>query len=197
MIDGLRNIIDEDSLRIIVTLLDHAIIQAKVGRAIAEPFKSNIGAPQGDSLSPVLFAVYLELAMREIRAACPRPAQDLSVPKEIIYADETDFISTSNEVLDSIEPTAKRILGTYNLSMNTDKTEKTVLKRETTKEEETWHTTKKLGTLLGESEEMQRRKQLAACSFNNLWNIWSRRHKKINVFKRLRLYDAYITPILT
>ena len=123
------------------------------------------------------------------------PAQRLY--QHIKRGDDTDFISTSNEVLETIEPEAKRILGTYNLSINTDKTEKTVLTREETKEEETWDTTKKLGTLLGETEEMRRRKQLAACSFNNLWRIWSRKHNKINASKRLQLYNEYITPILT
>jgi hypothetical protein len=198
MQDGLRNIIDEDSLRMVSVLLDQTTLQAKVGRALSSPFETNIGAPQGDSLSPVLFIIYLELAMREIRAACPRPIEDQSLPNEIIYADDTDFISTSCQVIEEIEPTAKIILGEHNLSMNTDKTERTTLKRESKKEDETWRTTKKLGTLLGDREEMQRRKQLAAASFNNLKRIWSRnKRNKISTERRLRLYNAYITPILT
>ena len=197
MLDGLQSIIDEDSLRMVYTLLDKTTLQAKLGTALSKPFDTNIGAPQGDSLSPVMFTVYLELAMREIRAACPRPAQDLAVPNEIIYADDTDFVSTSQDVINNIEPRAKTILAEHNLAMNTEKTERTVLRRETTKEEETWRTTKKLGTLLGEPEEMRRRKQLVAFSFNNLWRIWSRKRNKISTERRLRLYNAYITPILT
>jgi hypothetical protein len=83
------------------------------------------------------------------------------------------------------------------LAVNSDKTDLTTLRRETAKEDETWRSTKKLGTLLGDYEEMRRSKQLAAVSFNNLWRIWSRKNNKISTTRRLRLYDAYITPILT
>ena len=31
------------------------------------PFLSSIGTPQGDRLSPVLFIVYLEAALKEVR----------------------------------------------------------------------------------------------------------------------------------
>ena len=40
--------------------------------------------------------------------------------------------------------------------MNTEKTEWTTLKRGKEKKDETWRTTKKLGTLLGDREEMLR-----------------------------------------
>ena len=46
-------------------------------------------------------------------------------------------------------------------------------------------------------EEMRCRKQLAAVSFSNLWRLWSHKNNKINTERRLRLCDAYITPILT
>jgi hypothetical protein len=180
ILDELKSIIDKDSLRMVHILFERTALQAKIGTELSAPFDTNIGAPQGDCLSPVLFTIYLELAMREIRTACPRPAQDMAVPHEIINADDTDFVSTSQEVVDSIEPKAEAILAQHNLSMNTDKTERTILRREKLKQDETWRTTKKLGTLLGEPEEMRRRKQLAAFSFNNLWRIWSRKRNKIS-----------------
>jgi hypothetical protein len=43
---------------------------------------------------------------------------------------------------------------------------------------------------------MRRRKQLTAVSFNKLSLIWKRKNNKISIERRLRLYDAYITPIL-
>ena len=81
---------------------------------------------------------------------------------EIIYADDTDFISTSPETLANIEPIPKTVLESWNLAMNTDKTDWTTLKRVKEKKNETWRNTKKLGTLLGDREEMQRRKQLSS-----------------------------------
>ncbi len=193
----LRTIIDEDSWRIVVALLDHTTLQAKIKNALSEPFETNIGAPQGDSLSPVLFTIYLELAMREIRTTCPRPQQDLLIPNEAIYADDTDYISGSKEVLKAIEPVAKTILGNWNLAMNTEKTELTHLIRKDRKEDEAWRNTKKLGTLLGDSEEMRRRKQLAAASFKNLSCLWTGKRNKLSLERKLKLYNAYIIPVLT
>jgi hypothetical protein len=67
--------------------------------------------------------------MMEIRAACPRPLHDLHIPNEAIFANDTDYISGSKEVLNAIEPEAKSILGNCYLAVNTDKTELTHLKR--------------------------------------------------------------------
>ena len=33
---------------------------------LTKPFSSNIGSPQGDGLSPLLFAIYLEAAVRDL-----------------------------------------------------------------------------------------------------------------------------------
>ena len=164
----LPNIIDNDCWRMVKKLLENTSLQAKIGRALSNPFETNIGAPQCDSLSPVLFVIYLELAMRQIRAACQRPGQDNAVPNEIIYADDTDFISTLMVVLNDIERKASDILQAWNLTMNKEKTERTTLKRETNREDEQWRKPKKLGTLLGDSEEMRRRKQLATVSLKNI-----------------------------
>ena len=67
-----------------------------------------------------------------------------------------------------------------------------------TPEEEAWRKTKKLGTLLGDSEEMRRRKQLASAAFHKLDTIWHRqKHNKISLAKRFRLHNAYVMPVLT
>lgn len=126
-----------------------------------------------------------------------RPPLDSTIPNEIEYADDTDFISKSEAVVDSIQAEAPKILKSWNLAMNSDKTEKIVLKRETNKDNEKWRTSKKLGTLLGDYEEMQRRKQLASAAFGKLRDLWSGKNNKISVEKRIRLYNAYVTPILT
>ena len=76
-------------------------------------------------------------------------------------------MSISIEVIESTETASKITLGAWNLAVNTDKIEKTKLKREVKKATETWRSTKKLG----DYEEMRRRKQVAAVSFNNLWRL--------------------------
>lgn len=82
--------------------------------------------------------------------------------------------------------------------MNTEKTELTHLKRHENKTDETWRETKKLGTMLGDSEELKRRKQLAATAFKNLSKLWeNRRRNKLSRERKFQLYNAYITLLLT
>ncbi|GFR69585.1 hypothetical protein ElyMa_005635600 [Elysia marginata] len=55
----------------------------------------NVGTPQGDSLSPVLFTIYLEHALKEVRPVLPKPSTPLEkvLPIEIAYADDVDFVA--------------------------------------------------------------------------------------------------------
>ncbi|GFS11343.1 hypothetical protein ElyMa_006669300 [Elysia marginata] len=67
------------------------------------PFMSNVGTPQGDSLSPVLFTIYLENALREIRTTLPEP--NSSYGREIPIGDAVfiifDKFSSTGGGLDS------------------------------------------------------------------------------------------------
>ena len=191
-----KSIFEEDEWRIIEKLLAQTTLQAKINNILSDPFETTIGAPQGDSLSPVIFTVYLELALRELRASNKRPKEDINLPAEICYADDTDFISTSQEYLESINKTAQTILEKWNLKTNTEKTDLTILERKKEKQDEHWRKSKKLGTLLGDDEELKRRKQLAANAMNKLKALW-RRPDKISEKRRIRLYNAYVKPILT
>ena len=58
LLDILREIIEEDEPRIIRFLLSDTTINTIINGATKEkPFESNIGSPQGDNLSPVLFSI--------------------------------------------------------------------------------------------------------------------------------------------
>ena len=91
-LDILSNIVNEDEHRMIRFLLSNTKLDVRIqGSTTKAPFDANIGTPQGDSLSPVLFVVYLEHALRQIRQ------DNLSlVPNELSYADDVDFISNTN-----------------------------------------------------------------------------------------------------
>ena len=68
-------------------LLANTSIQVNFNGITTAPFLSNIGSPQGDALSPILFAIYLEAAVRELIARGPqRPRRDINahLPLEAI-----------------------------------------------------------------------------------------------------------------
>ena len=82
----------------------------------------------------------------------------------------------------------------YNLIINETKTEHTVLKRGK-KENEIWRSTKKLGSLLGDQEDILQRKQLSITSLRNLNDIWIRKNR-IRPEIRLKLYKTIVKPVL-
>ena len=80
--------------------------------------------------------------------------------------------------------------------VNKSKTKRTSMRRETDRVAEVWRVTKKLGSVLGDAEDMARRKQLALLAFRRMWTLWLRwRH--VGEAQRLRLYNAFIVPVLT
>ncbi|GFR97492.1 very-long-chain enoyl-CoA reductase [Elysia marginata] len=92
----LKNVIREDEQRIIRYLLSNTELSIKLkGSSRTESFKSNIGTPQGDSLIPVLFIVYLEHALKNIRKIETLYTQNTF---ELAYADDVDFVSTTDFV---------------------------------------------------------------------------------------------------
>ncbi|GFS17897.1 LINE-1 reverse transcriptase homolog [Elysia marginata] len=68
LLKTLREIINEDELRIVQFLLSKTTLDVKInGTNTTQLFTTNVGTPQGDSLSPVLCIVYLENALRNDR----------------------------------------------------------------------------------------------------------------------------------
>ena len=91
--DILENIIKEDELRIIRFLLSNTKIDMKVNGATEHhSFLANTGTPQGAGLSPVLFIIYLENALRDV----PTTQEHKDLPSEIAYADDIDCISLTS-----------------------------------------------------------------------------------------------------
>ena len=70
--------------------------------------------------------------------------------------------------------TPNAVFPSRNLKVNEDKTEHTFLQRGDCNTE-TWRNVKKVGSLLGDSEDIIRRKELAISSMNKLQAVWIRR----------------------
>ena len=76
--------------------------------------------------------------------------------------------------------------------VNKDKTERTSL----TRGETSWKEAKKVGSLLGDTEDVARRKRLSAAALSKLNNVWIRKDK-IKTTTKLKLYRSLVKPVLT
>ncbi|XP_029655166.1 uncharacterized protein LOC115228834, partial [Octopus sinensis] len=188
----LKNIVDEDSLRMIHMLLLETQLLVRIGPKESRLFPTNVETPQGDTLSPILFIVYLEAALRDLRVEIG--CMDNQVV-ELIYADDLDFITKDRKLIEIIMEKARTIFDKWSLNVNKEKTEITTVERMPTRIDEKWRNVRKLGSLLGDSEDITRQKILSTIALKKLQSIWMRKNQ-ISTKMRIRLYKAFVRPVL-
>ena len=175
-------------------LLAETNLQVRLRDVLASAFETTLGTPQGDALSPVLFAIYLERALRDVRNLAPaRPPADEGLPLEALYADDSDFFSTCRVFLQGLEKLIPPTIKEYNLMANDKKWEWTKVNDDPKHDE--WKKVKKLGSLLGDKEDVERRIQLATAQFTALEKLWSR-SKYVKLHTRLHAYTALVQSVL-
>ena len=75
----LKEILNDDELHLMKVLIQDVKLQVRIGNQSGDTFNTNIGVPQGDCLSPVLFTLYLANALEEIKregTELPKRLQD-------------------------------------------------------------------------------------------------------------------------
>ena len=117
-----------------------------------------------------------------------------SIPEELIYADDADFITTKKSRKNKLSSIVTKSLLKHNLKVNDSKTEYTTLKRNS-KDKEEWRKVKKLGSLIGDAEDIMQRKQLSIVAMRKFESIWIRKNK-IRPQIRLKLYKSIVKPVL-
>ncbi|GFS24655.1 very-long-chain enoyl-CoA reductase [Elysia marginata] len=106
-----------------------------------------------------------EHALRDIRTNISPPTDiERLLPREVAYADDVDFVSLEFVKVGEV----KKALGRHRLFVNVDKTDFTTLSRNA----KDWRETKKVGSLIGDKEDVERRKQLSTAALLKLRNIW-------------------------
>jgi hypothetical protein len=95
---------------------------------LGEVFDTNMGVPQGDSLSPILFIIYLEAVMRDLAKELLTQF-GIVIPNDLIYADDCDFIVDSEEEVVKILAVAPEVFKRWGLTMNSTKTEVTCIEK--------------------------------------------------------------------
>ena len=115
--------LDKDDLRVLSTVLAETTLESKVENAQATTFESNIGSPQGNSISGPLFTLYFNRALQQIknemwkepidcRDMNPRWVEKMesSISEEIVYADDCAFLAENNRKSLKIYQKAKEIM---------------------------------------------------------------------------------------
>ena len=190
----------EDNQRILRILLSDTSIEIVIKGAETSAFKSNIGAPQGDSYSGPQFTTYFENSLKTVRAETNITMTE-DYPEEIIYADDYDHVTEKIEKKRVFKGNVKEILERDNLLVNEDKTEDTILRRNKHDRKnkltnEPWRDTIKLGSKLGDREDIERRKQLARVKLIQMKKILKRKNV-VRLEKKLKLYNSLAKSVLT
>ena len=67
LIDIVKEILNEDEIGTLKVILAKTTLEVKVENAQTTTFESNIGSPQGDSISGMLFTIYVNDALQKLR----------------------------------------------------------------------------------------------------------------------------------
>ena len=183
-------------MTIIRILFSNTTLAVKVGTCMGEKFNTNCGVPQGDALSPKMFTFYLDKALREVEMLRQKPMPDhtynmpFQLPSNIAYADDVDFILCDDEMpTDVLIELTRDVFVRYNLILNDTKTEITEISRQADLSK-----TLKLGSILDDGADINRRNQLAMAALKKYQEIWKNPYISMN--NKINIYNVYVKSIL-
>jgi hypothetical protein len=210
--EELEEILDEDCLRILRVLLSDTTLQVKIGDLRSEPFQTMIGVPQGGSLSPIFFILYLHLTMKGFEdQVLARPTDGYYT--QPTYADDINFVRACpaedeeaggddedgppagpyrHPDLQAIIQQIPDHMAARNLQVNLGKTTYTMIDNHDTRN----LNSKMVGSMVGEVADMKQRISHAAAAFR-AHSRFFRSSSHIKLAMRVRIYNACILPCLT
>ena len=208
LIEDLKTILQDDELHLVKILMEDMKLAVRVGNTTGNQFSTNIGVPQGDCLSPILFTLYLAKALsietdctddtenhRELaphlRDHCYSKLQRTGTLIPLQYADDICWLGMNcKHSVEQVEGTIPETLATRNLLINKEKTEKYEIKKNG---DGSWRKCKYLGTLLDTSEDIKRRKRLAREAMDKIKYI--SRDRRLDIDIKMRAFNAYTSSV--
>ena len=116
----LSTFIDESERQMILFLPADTSLELRLSTGECQAFVTTIGKPQGDTLSGVAHSLSGCDTSRPTIAPSKRPLLDSSLPFDVEYADDTDFISSSCSFLDEIERITSASSAEWSLTYRTE-----------------------------------------------------------------------------
>lgn len=194
LLKDLEKVVNKDELHILKILTADVKLQVLNNKIKGDKFKTSIGVPQGDCLSPILFTFYLANALKEEGknenidhnySSSNKKAESL-LPKHIVhhnyakkqkmeidlnqqFADDIGYISTSKSNNNEIKDIIPNVLKNKHLTINEDKTEQYSISKNN--DDENWKKCKYLGSYLDTETDISRRKILAIQAYNKYKHI--------------------------
>mgnify|MGYP001798179549 FL=1 len=208
VIQDLKEFLQEDELHLIKILLEDVRLAVRVGKEPGNQFKTNIGIPQGDCLSPILFTLYLSRALSSnnnseenienhpelpphLRDHCYSSLQRTGTLIPLQYADDICWLGMNcKHSVESVREKIPQRLAERNLLINNDKTEEYVITKDG---DQQWKKCKYLGTMLDTTEDIKRRKRMANDSMQIIKYIV--KDKKIQTETKMRAFNAYTSSL--
>ena len=110
LLDDLKQIVEADELYVLKILIEDVTLQVRNSNKLGNKFETNIGIPQGDCLSPILFTFYLANSLKD-QQDCDNnllTEHNYSNKHKILnieeqFADDIGWATTSKEILEEIK----------------------------------------------------------------------------------------------
>jgi len=217
----LAEIVEADELHMVNMLIKDVKLRVCVGETIGKPFNTNVGSPQGDGFSPMIFIWYLarSLTRRPIKALVdhnyaipekklPEPPHPRHIADHAHYAEPKPDTSPEESVIETqyADDISWLITGDYSLvewykEVIPPMLQKRKLKCNPDKTEEfkvdrqngEWKKCKYLGSKMGTEEDFRTRKAAAMGAMRKWDHIW--KHKDIPNQKKIEYFNVFVQSI--
>ena len=212
-LNNLKEVLEPDEIHLISLLIKDVVLSVKCDNYIGREFTTNIGSPQGDCASPLIFIFELSKALeksKEIIKSYSNPnlikaiqsdhtycessepkietKHTFSIGQE--YADDCSAGSTNADLIKELELKIPLHLKDHGLTENEDKREKFSISHNG---DNTWKNTILLGSKLDTESDINRRKGLASAAWNKHSILLT--NKKLPLLLRVRYFEAFISSI--